>query len=246
MSGPGAGLDVAVPGGRCQPCSIQVFREQDPHSAVQSPSAFVPALPPAARAWSQGQPSPTPHPATLGDICACCCDTGGIWSPPHSSLGAGQMLLLDSWTLARMGCPRRPGLAGDGAGTLVRTKPQISGASLPAQAPQPFSAWGSAPPGHHSRTAWPCWLCMAWGHVRTLSLPLDLSSHSGCPHPLSDPGLDRPCVVTDLTAAPGATVAPLPHPFTAKACPSSVGTAPLTPGLMGGTSPIFLNKIIVS
>lgn len=66
MSRPGAGLDVAVPRGQCQPYSGQVSRERDPHSAAQSPSAFVPALPPAARTWSQGQPGPTPHPSHSG------------------------------------------------------------------------------------------------------------------------------------------------------------------------------------
>lgn len=131
-------------------------------------------------------------------------------------------------------------LAGDGAGALVRTKPQISGASLPAWAPQPFSAWGSAPPDHHSRTAWPCWLCMAWGHVRTLSLPLDLSFHSGCPHPLSDPGLDRPCVVTDLTAAPGGHCGTPAPSFHCKGLPQLCGHCPPYPRTRGGNFSYFL------
>lgn len=212
--------------------------------AVQSPSAFVPALPPAAR--TQGQASlATPGPATPGDICACCCDTAGEMEPPT--------LIPWGWTDAAAGitdtgkdeCPRRPGLAGDGAGARARTKPQALGASLPAWTPQPCSAWGSAPPDHHSHTASPRWLCMAWGRARTLSLPLDLSSHSGCPRSLSDPGWDRPCVGTD-TAAPGGRCGTPAPSLTARACPSSAGTAPLTPGLTEGISPNFLNKIIVS
>lgn len=226
MSGPGAGLDVAVPRG---------------HSAVQGPSAFVPALPPAAHTQSQGQPGLTPHPSTLGDSCACCWDTVEDTEPltlipwGWTDAAAG---FMD--TLARMGCPRRLGLAGNGAGALVRTKPQTSGASPPARAPQPCSAWGCAPPDRHLRTAWPCWLCMAWGHVRTLSLPLDLSSHSGCPHPLSDPGSDRSCVGTDLAAALGGQCGTPAPSFHCKGLPQLCGHCPCYPGTHGGNFSYFL------
>lgn len=185
------------------PGTVPALLQPGVPGAVQSPSAFVPALPPAARTRSWAQPGHSLSQPLRGTSVPATVTLGGKRSPPHSSLGAGQMLLLQSWTLARMGCPRRLGLAGDGAGALARTKPQSLGASLPARTPQPCSAWGSAPPAHHSHTASPRWLCMAWGHGRTLSLPLDLSSHSRCPHPLSHLGLDRPCVGTDLTAALG-------------------------------------------
>lgn len=55
-------------------------RSGDPPSAVQSPSAFVPALLPAHGA--RASLTSLPGPATLGDICACCCDTGGNTEPP--------------------------------------------------------------------------------------------------------------------------------------------------------------------
>lgn len=205
---------------RTRPCRAQV-------------PSFLLCLPlPAHRA--RASLASLPSPATLGDICACCCDTGGNMDPPHSSLGAGQMLLLDSWTLWQGWSPRRLGLAGDGAGALARTKAQASGASVPAWAPQPCSAWGSAPPDHHSLTASPCWLCMAWGHVRTLSLPPDLSSHLGRPRPLSDPGLDRPCVGTDLTAALGGPCGTPAPSFHCKGLPQLCGHCPPYPGTHGG------------
>lgn len=142
MSGPGAGLDVAVPGGRCQPCSCRVSQERRSAPGCAEPkclrSCSASRRPPA---WPRSLSQPrwgTSVPAAV--------TLGGIRSPLHPSPGAGLMLLLDSWTLARLGCPRRLGLAGDGAEALARTKAQTSGASLPAWAPQPCSAWGSAPP----------------------------------------------------------------------------------------------------
>lgn len=228
-------------------------RSSKRHSAVQSPSAFVlrcASLLPAHRAGPAWPCSPSP--AALGDICACCCDSGGDAESPA--------LIPGGWTdaaagftdpLARMGCPRRLCRAGDGS--WGSGKDQTLGGLLPvpAWAPQPCSSWESAPPCHQSRTASPCQLCVAWGHVGTCSLPLDLSSHSGCPCPLADSGLG-PCVGTDL-AAPrrggwagrhsGSKPLLVPCPLTVRACPSTVpgaGAAPACPRTQGGNSSYFL------
>lgn len=122
---------------------------------------------------------------------------------------------------------------------------------MPAWAPQPCSSWGSAPLCHQSRTVSPCQLCVAWGYIRTLSLPLDLSSHSGCPCPLADPGLGL-CVGTDLAAALGgpagiiatSAYAPSLHRESLpQHCAPCQVLPQLAPGFQGGiTSLIFLNK----
>lgn len=229
----------------------------EPHSAVQK--AQVPsccALPPCCLRTEAGPARPrSPSPPALGGICASAAVTlGRMWSPPHSSLEAGQMLLLDLRTLWQgQGAPGDSAGQEMGAGALSRTKPSGGLLCMSAWAPQPCSSWGSAPPCHQSRTASPCQLCVAWGHVRTLSLPLDLPSHSGCPcpHPLADPGLG-PCLGTDLAAALGgpagiiatSAYAPSLHrEGLPQHCAPCQVLPQLAPGFQGGiTSLIFLNK----
>lgn len=198
--------------------------------AVQSPSAFVPALPPAARTRSQGQPGHSLCQPRRGTSVPATVTLGGKRSPPHSSLGAGQMLLLESWTLARMGCPRRLGLAGDGVGLWQGPNPGPWGLpclpgppspALPGDLPlltithtQPHLA-GSAWPGDMSGPS-PC----LWTSPPTWAVPIHC-------HTL---GWTGPVWGQTSLLLRGAIVAPLPHPSTARACPSSAGTAPLTPG----------------
>lgn len=164
-----------------------------------------------------------PSPATLGDICACCCDTGGNVEPPTpipwgwTDVAAGLMDTLVShktWPGRRWswgsGKDQTSGLGGFSA-CPGPPSPALPGDLLLLTIihTQPHLAWHGDTPGPSPclRTSPPVW-----------GVPI-----------LSDPVLDRPCVGTDLTAAlGGATVAPLPHLFTARACPSSVGTAPLT------------------
>lgn len=205
-----------MPRGQCQLCSGRVSQEL---CRAQVPS-FLLCLPlPAHGARAS---LATPSPATPGDICACCCDTGGETEPPAHPLGWTDAAAAGITDTGKDECPRRPGLAGGGAGALARTKPQALGASLPARTPQPCSAWGSAPPDHHSHTASPRWLCMAWGRCQD---PLPASG----PLLALGPSLFtvRPCVGTD-TAAPGGPCGTPAPSFTARACPSSAGTAPLT------------------
>lgn len=216
-----------MPRGQCQLCSGRVSQEL---CRAQVPS-FLLCLPlPAHGARAS---LATPSPATPGDICACCCDTGGETEPPAHPLGWTDAAAAGITDTGKDECPRRPGLAGGGAGALARTKPQALGASLPARTPQPCSAWGSAPPDHHSHTASPRWLCMAWGRVRTLSLPLDLSSHSGRPCSLSDPVWGQTLLLR------GALVAPLPHPSLHGLAPALRALPPL-PGTHGGNFSEFL------
>lgn len=158
---------------------------------------------------------------------------GAMWSPPHPSLGAGQMLLLDSWTLWQgWGVPQDLVWQEMELGLWQGPNPRPRGLlclpspALPGDLPlltithtQPHLAWhgDTSGPSPCLRTSPPIW-----------DVPIP-----------SDPVLDRPCVGSDLTAALGG---PLWHP-----CPicSLQGPAPALwalppyPGLMEGISPNF-------
>lgn len=181
-------------------------------AALQSPSAFV-LLPTSCCPCTGTDPDLLPIPSALRDTCACCCDTGGMWSPPSSSLSLdGCCWIMDSWMLRR----------GRGAGqeketrALLRTKPSAF-PCLPGPL-QPLAV-GNAQP------------CVVWGHA------LDLSSPLGCPCPLPAPGLGAG-VGTDLAAALRGQWVLCAHPLS----PYPEVLPPLILGLQGGIYLIFLNK----
>lgn len=229
MSRPGAGLDVAVPRGQCQPRSSQVSQEQRSALGRAEPKCLRSCSASRCPHTEPGPACPTPCPShSGGDICACCCDTGGIWSPPHPSLGAGQMLLLDSWTLLQgWGVPRDLAWQEMELGLWQGPNPRPRGLFCLPGSPSPALP-GDLPLLTITHTQ-PRLAGSAWHGDTSGPSPCLWTSHSGCPHSLSDPVWGQ----TSLLLWGGHCGPPAPS-FHCKGLPQLCGHCPHYPGTHGG------------
>lgn len=153
---------------------------------------------------------------------------GGIWSPPHSSLGAGQMLLLDSWTLLQgWGVPRDLAWQEMELGLWQGPNPRPRGLFCLHGSPSPALP-GDLPLLTITHTQ-PRLAGSAWHGDTSGPSPCLWTSHLGCPHPLSDPVWGQ----TSLLLRGGHCGPPVPS-FHCKGLPQLCGHCPHYAGTHGG------------
>lgn len=223
-----------MPRGQCQPCSSQLSQEWRSTPSCAEPKCLHSC---SASRCLHTEPGPAwPHSLAQplwGTSVPAAVTLGAMWSPPRPSLGAGQMLLLDSWTLWQgWGVPQDLAWQEMELGLWQGPNPRPWGLlclprppspALPGDLPlltithtQPHLAW-------HGDTSGPSPCLWTSPPIWDVSIP-------------SDPVLDRPCVGTDLTAALGGhcgTPAPSGH---CKGLPQLCGHCPPLPGTHGGNS----------